>query len=99
MNLASLFKNVITMSGTPDWVQQEMTAKNKENECKCSPKLAMENGWICKPSLNLVNCTESSWPAAVKAVLERELEIWKLVARSSGLRCLSTASQLMKSTS
>ena len=77
MNLASLFKNVITMSGTPDWVQQEMTAKNKENECKCSPKLAMENGWICKPFLNLVNCTESSWPAAVKAVFERELEIWE----------------------
>lgn len=77
MNLASLFKNVITMSGTPDWVQREMTSKNKKNECKCSPKLAMENGWICKPSLNLVNCTESSWPAAVKAVFERELEIWE----------------------
>lgn len=77
MNLASLFKNVITMSGTPDWIQQEMTAKNKENECKCPPKLAIENGWICRPSLNLVNCTESSWPAAVKAVFERELEIWE----------------------
>ncbi len=76
-NIAHLFKNVITMSGTPDWVQREMTAKNRKNECKCSPKLAMENGWICKPVLNLVNCSDADWPAAVKAVFYRELKTYE----------------------
>lgn len=76
-NIAHLFKNVITMSGTPDWVQREMTSKNKKNECKCSPKLAMENGWICKPVLNLVNCSDADWPAAVKAVFYRELKTYE----------------------
>jgi hypothetical protein len=75
-NLHHLFKNVIMMSGTPDWVQQDITFKNQENECKCSPKLAMENGWICKPVLNLVNCSDEDWPAAVKAVFLREMEIY-----------------------
>ena len=75
-NIAHLFKNVMLMSGTPDWVQREMTAKNRKNECKCSPKLAMENGWICKPTLNLVNCSDADWPNAVKAVFEREMKIW-----------------------
>lgn len=76
-NIAHLFKNVITMSGTPDWVQREMTSKNRKNECKCSPKLAMENGWICKPVLNLVNCSDVDWPAAVKAVFYRELKTYE----------------------
>jgi len=76
-NLAHFFKNIIMMSGTPDSVQQEMSKKNRANECKCSPKLAMDNGWICKPSLNLVNCSESAWPNAVKAVFEREMKIWQ----------------------
>ena len=76
-NIAHLFKNVITMSGTPDWVQREMTSKNKKNECKCSPKLAMKNGWICKPVLNLVNCSDADWPAAVKAVFCRELKTYE----------------------
>ena len=77
-NLANLFKNVIMMSGTPDWVQQEMTVKNRHNECKCPPKLAMDNGWICKPSLSLINCSESSWPSAIKAVFDREMHIWEI---------------------
>lgn len=76
-NLASLFKNVLLMSGTPDWVQQEATKANRENECKCSPKTAMENGWICKPILNLISCTDSMWPQAVKAVYDRELRRWE----------------------
>ena len=76
-NIANLFKNVITMSGTPDWVQREMTAKNRKNECKCSPKLAMENGWICKPVLNLVNCSDADWPSAIKAVFCREMKAYE----------------------
>jgi len=76
-NLAHLFKNVIMMSGTPDWVQQKMTVKNPKNICKCSPKLAMDNGWICRPSLNLVNCSDEDWPAAVKAVYNREMEVYE----------------------
>ena len=76
-NLAHLFKNVIMMSGTPDWVQLRMTVKNPQNVCKCSPKLAMENGWICKPTLSLVNCTDADWPAAVKAVYNREMKVYE----------------------
>lgn len=75
-NIAHFFKNIIMMSGTPDCVQQELTVKNRLNECKCSPKLAMENGWICKPTLSLVNCSESAWPNAVKAVFDREMKVW-----------------------
>ena len=70
-NLSSIFKNVILMSGTPDYKQIDITNKHPENECFCSPKTAMVNGWICKPTLNLIECDEQSWPSAVKNVLER----------------------------
>ena len=75
-NLSSIFKNVILMSGTPDYKQIDITNKHPENECFCSPKTAMENGWICKPNLNLIECDEQSWPSAVKNVLEREMKIY-----------------------
>lgn len=75
-NLSSIFKNVILMSGTPDYKQIDITNKHPENECFCSPKTAMENGWICKPSLNLIECDENSWPSAVKKVFEREMKIY-----------------------
>lgn len=72
--LADLFKNVMLLSGTPDYKQRKLTTEWIQNECACSPKLAMDNGWICKPTLNLVNCDDSSWPSAVKAVFLKQME-------------------------
>jgi hypothetical protein len=74
--LTTYFKNVILMSGTPDAKQKDLTRANSQNVCECSPRIAMENGWICKPSLNLVNCADIDWPSAVKAVYERELKLY-----------------------
>lgn len=75
--LIDYFKNVILMSGTPDAKQREMTMRYMTNVCSCSPRVAMANDWICKPSLNLVNCPDNDWPSAVKAVYEREVELFE----------------------
>ncbi len=75
-SLTSYFKNVILMSGTPDAKQKELTYAHANNVCSCSPRIAMANEWICKPSLNLVNCADNDWPSAVKDVYEREVELY-----------------------
>lgn len=71
---ADLFKNVMLLSGTPDYKQRNLTNVWYQNECACSPKMAMDNGWICKPTLNLVNCDDESWPSAVKAVFLQQMK-------------------------
>lgn len=74
--IANFFKNVILLSGTPDYVQRTLSEKYPENTCECSPKEAMDNGWICKPILNLIYCSRNAWPSAVRNVLRREVEIY-----------------------
>lgn len=76
-SLSSIFKNVVLMSGTPDEKQVKLTRAFPENECCCSPKTAIENGWICKPTLNLIDCEKNAWPSAVRAVFEREIAIYE----------------------
>ena len=75
-NISNFFKNVIMLSGTPDYVQRALSERNPENTCECSPKEAMDNGWICKPILNLISCSKNAWPSAVRSVLRREIEIY-----------------------
>lgn len=71
----SLFKCIVMMSGTPSAMQKELSKAWKENVCSCSPKTAMENGWIVKPSLNLVLGGQDAWARAIVAMLNRELKI------------------------
>lgn len=72
--ITDLFKNVMLLSGTPDYKQRELTNCWYQNECSCSPKVAMDNGWICRPTLNLVNCDDGSWPSAVRAVFLQQMK-------------------------
>lgn len=75
--LANWF-SLMPMSGTPAAYQREWTKKWPKNACNCSPKEAMENGWICKPTLNLVlGDKDNGWARAIVAVLNREKEICK----------------------
>ena len=75
--LANWFK-LMPMSGTPSAFQREWSKRWPKNVCKCSPKEAMENGWICKPKLNLVlGDKDRGWARAVAAVLHREVAICK----------------------
>ena len=75
--LADWFR-LMPMSGTPSSFQREWSKKWLNNVCSCSPKVAMENGWICKPTLNLVlGDKERGWAKAIAAVLHREIAICK----------------------
>lgn len=70
--LADFFR-LMPMSGTPAAFQKEWSEKWKKNVCSCPPKTAMDNGWICRPRLNLVvGDSETQWARAVVAVLNRE---------------------------
>src|SRR5574344_2177687 len=76
--LTDYFKNIIFMSGTPAAFQRELSKTWSKNVCSCSPKDAMENDWICKPTLNLVKGnTDTDWSRAIVAVLNREKAICK----------------------
>lgn len=75
--LTSLFKNVILLSGTPDCAQRRLSDIHAENVCTCIPKTAMDNGWICRPTLNIIDCMKDYWPDAVRKVLENEIDIYE----------------------
>ena len=76
--LTDYFKNIIFLSGTPAAFQRELSKTWSKNVCSCSPKDAMENNWICKPTLNLVKGnTDTDWSRAIVAVLNREKAICK----------------------
>ena len=51
--LSKLFKISLFMSGTPAQYQFDIFKENT-NKALCSVATAGENGWICKPTLNLV---------------------------------------------
>ena len=51
--LSKLFKISLFMSGTPAQYQFDIFKENP-NKALCSVATAGENGWICKPTLNLV---------------------------------------------
>ena len=72
---AAQFFKVMLLSGTPSAFQRELSSKFKDNVCSCSPREAMENGWICKPTLNIVQGGQESWARAIVAVLNREIAI------------------------
>lgn len=75
--LANWFR-LMPMSGTPAAFQKEWTEKWAMNVCKCSPKEAMKNEWICTPNLNLVlGDKERGWARAIAAVFNREVFICK----------------------
>ena len=64
---------LMPMTGTPAAYQREWSKRWPKNVCSCSPKEAMENGWICKPTLNLViGDKDSGWARAIVAALNRE---------------------------
>lgn len=70
--LANIFR-LMPMSGTPAAYQREWAEEWKKHVCSCPPKTAMDNGWICRPRLNLVvGDSETQWARAVAAVLNRE---------------------------
>lgn len=71
----STYFNVMIMSGTPAAYQRDLSMQHKKNVCSCPPKVAIDNKWICKPSLNLVNGDASALPGAIVAVLNREKKI------------------------
>lgn len=73
--LVDIFR-LMPMSGTPAAYQREWSEEWKKNVCSCPPKMAMDNGWICRPRLNLVvGDTETQWARATAAVLNREKAI------------------------
>ena len=71
----STYFNVMLMSGTPAAYQRDLSVAHKQNVCSCPPKVAIENKWICKPSLNLVCGNADALPSAIVAVLNREKKI------------------------
>ncbi len=71
------FFNLMLMSGTPASYQRELSIKHRRNVCSCPPKVAIENKWICKPSLNLIMGDTSALPSAIKAVLNHEIKLCK----------------------
>ena len=76
-HISNFFKNIMLLSGTPDCKQRALSDDYPENVCECSPKEAMDNGWICKPILNLISCTTNAWPSAVRNVLKREVALYE----------------------
>lgn len=73
----STYFNVMLMTGTPAAYQRDLTLVHKSNVCSCPPKVAIENKWICKSRLNLVNGDYSALPGAIVAVLNHEKQICK----------------------
>lgn len=69
------FKLVMLMSGTPFEYQKEITKQFSNNECECSPKVAIIEHWICKPTLNFVLGPKSSYVNGALAIIKKELEI------------------------
>lgn len=70
------FFKVMLLSGTPSAFQKDLTNLHHRNVCDCEPKVAIENGWIVKPTLNIVKgCAETTWARAIVAVLNKEIEI------------------------
>ena len=64
------------MSGTPANFQRKLSTKHKENRCECPPKTAIENKYIMKPVINMVQCSyKDAFKGVVVAVLHREIDI------------------------
>lgn len=76
--LQDFFKVMVFASGTPAAYQKAIGHKYSDNICACSPKTAIENEWIQKPVLNLVNGKfDLHFPQIITSVLHREIELCK----------------------
>lgn len=72
------FFKVVLLSGTPSAFQKELTKTHRKNVCTCTPKEAMENKWIVKPSLNLIIGNKDTQMArAIESILIREKAKYK----------------------
>lgn len=67
--------NVMLLSGTPSAMQRELSEKFKVYRCSCPFKMAVDNQWIVKPTMNLVLGGADAWARAIVAVLNREIRI------------------------
>lgn len=77
-SLQDFFKVMVFASGTPAAYQRAIGHEFSENVCPCSPKTAIENEWIKKPTLNLVSGHfNTQFPQIVLSVLHREIELCK----------------------
>lgn len=74
---ADNFFKVLLLSGTPSAFQKDLTKSHKNCVCSCPPKVAIDNGWIVEPTLNIVQGDESQWARAIVAVLNREKAVCK----------------------
>lgn len=71
------FFKVMLLSGTPSAFQKDLTRNYPTAVCSCPPKVAINNKWIVKPTLNIVQGSESCWARAIFAILHREINICK----------------------
>lgn len=75
--LTDFFQLSMFASGTPSAYQKAVSKDRdwKANTCSCSPSEAIAGEMIKRPELNLVKGSmERDFPAALKAVLKREIE-------------------------
>lgn len=76
------FKVTILASGTPSKYQQEVEEANPEFAISCPMYESINNGWVLKPTLNIINTNyETNFAAAIKAVYENEV----VITRETGI--------------
>ena len=74
-SLADFFQTSIFMTGTPSEFQKVITEETFH--CDCPIYEAVKNGYVTRPTLNLIKCYEHQYNSAVLAVYKNELEIYK----------------------
>lgn len=84
--LLTYFQNVILLSGTPAVYQADITKAFPKNVCECPLNLAIQNGWVERPVLNLVSILASDlFSTGIVKVLEHEVNVIK---PANGVRLL-----------
>lgn len=74
-SLADFFQTSIFMSGTPSEFQKVITEESFH--CDCPIYESIREGYVTRPTLNLIKCYEYQYNSAVWAVYKNELEIYK----------------------
>lgn len=76
--LLTYFQNVILLSGTPANYQKDITKAFIKNACECPLNVAIKNGWVEYPILNLVHiCAADLFSTAIIKILKHEVNIIK----------------------
>lgn len=93
--LMNWFQNIMLLSGTPAAYQCALSTAFSKNVCECPVNVAINNGWVCRPILNLVNIDYESeakiYSNAIYQTLKYEENIIK---PANGVRLLVNYSSI-----